>query len=313
MLLGTYRTMQTLSGFMGVIKDDVVVGTFDDDIHSLGGWNPFRSPVTDKDHFVISSLGTSAVQLADPPWSVDGISNGIAYQDGLDLIVIFNGFSGATFVCQAWKYRPSTITWTVINSDIMADTDHGERHSPQYCYHNGAVYVHGGIENNTLAKSTDNGVTWAYVANSPYHPDFLSIAAMVSFKGDLYIMGGLLNQVTTPTEANRCYRSSDNGLTWELVVTGSPFDTHYCNATATSEAIYFIQGTRGVAGPLKAGLQTSYDGETWTPIFRSPSARHATGMCVLDNEPYMVGGYLYDDVWRVKKIASMTQYFAGKP
>ena len=80
----------------------------------------------------------------------------------------------------------------------------------------------------SLARSSDGGATWAPVLHLPcIAPDctvrYLTLGPKSITQGDGYVFLGTYNNAPAQANTNYIYRSADDGVTWSIVNTSTPF------------------------------------------------------------------------------------------
>ena len=138
--------------------------------------------------------------------------------------------------------------------------------------------------------------------------------ASAVLNGDLYVIGGR----TTATErSNEVWRSSDGGLTWDQVATGTTADNTLFTprsahtAEVIGDAIYLFGGTTD--GTVRFDdVWTSADrGVTWRQTAATPRypARYSHSSAVLGTTLYVIAGSVTgtgadQDIWRSNDLGS---------
>lgn len=284
-------------------RDGSKLEFFEGGFHLLGGWSIFETPVTNSHHYVSYDSCRTWVQLADAPWSRrHAFGSGV---HGGKLRIWGGDGSFAYFVKDGWSYD-STSGWTLDFNDWGGP---GGRNVYTTVVHKQWCYILGGLGDLDSANSTwrtEDFLNWTKVADLPAgNLDNLESAALVSFGGDMYLIGGgrFLVGVGDSTHwvNDTVFKSTDDGVTWVPITTTGGTGSIWPNACVTSDRIWFIQGT-GRNAIHKKGVKWSYDGITWTDFYQSVEPRHASGFNSVGDDVFIVTGNLFNDAWRIKKL-----------
>ena len=149
------------------------------------------------------------------------------------------------------------------------------------------------------------GKTASYAFTVTDHFSKRSSYTSVVMGNDIYVIGGLLKNIEStggtviPEErSDEVWRSSDGGLTWDQVGSGSRFLPRYAHSSVVSgNDIYVIAGFRGGAGTFTGSRsrdvwKSGNRGVTWQRVTDnagfSPRSGHRSE--VLNGNIYVIAG-----------------------
>lgn len=269
---------------------------------NLGGW--FNS-TNSHNQIWQSSNGVSWTQLANAPWHKrhtfgHGVMDSKIWVYGGDL------FFDGNVPKNVWTY--DGVSWTEVtdNWGIVA----GDRVLFAWANDSTHLYMAGGQNNygttptmfTDVVRSTD-GITWEKLCDLPI--SYFSTGTMVVFNNKLFIMSGGRYKSTGHDNYNNKVYSYDltQGTmgSWVEVATVNTMISMYANSYVWDGKIWHIMGYHAESGGNKTGIRFSTDGATWELLNDAPSARHASGITVHNDELYIVAGNLHNDSYKVIK------------
>ena len=283
-------------------RDGAATVKYDNKLYLIGGWNPILIPYPHflNDFWVSADDGKTWTQLPDAPFTPRhthgaGVLNNKLYVWGGDGLK------------DVWYYdavtRPGSPTWVQVTADWGPEL--GDRNFFVSCIHNGFIYVGLGVDSvhSDLYRSRD-GQNWFKVGND-FTGDLVgrSRASMISFKGDLYIVGGGQYNTGGHTLYGSVWKSKDDGVTWEKILDNNDrLKTIWGNLAAMDGYMFFVRGIDETGINTKGILYTN-DGITWNEFNYAILPRHATSVWGAGNKIYIVAGNLYNDCYTITKIA----------
>jgi hypothetical protein len=255
------------------------------------------------------------------PWSVWSTADGINWQQELRSLPeatmsgarlsLFNGrmwITGGLLTGGASYYNGlGTISAWVSDNGIEWSRVAPQQYLPirtdaAACIHNEAMWQIGGSDNRFSYKDvyrSENGENWQLVkGNPPFAQRYL--AAACSFKGSLFLAGGYCDDHQYNPIPNRDIWRTTDGLSWDLVTTGTPFLVEGpSNMQVFGEKLWVIESDNA----QKAW--SSDDGVSWT--LRAEALpfgnRRFPALAVWKNKLWLSGGdynngsSCYSDLW----------------
>ena len=195
--------------------------------------------------------------------------------------------------------------WTSANGEIwesQPNADWSERTGFRAVFHNGRVYVMGGVDstgNKNDVWSTTDGSSWVYEGDAdwPARNGFVA----VSYNGRIYVMGG-----NDGNYKNDVWSSAD-GRSWVLEKANNSTSSYtghwsvrdFFDGMLHNGRIYVMGGWNG--GSRLGDVWWSEDGQTWNEATSSAGwIRNAFSAASHNGRMYMTGGNtgpFNNDVW----------------
>jgi hypothetical protein len=288
-----FRLRKMCEGPFTYPRDGQEVVALGDELHALGGWSSLQNPITNSEHYRSRDQGRTWERLPDAPW-FRRHDMGAGVKDGKIRVWGGDGSKAPEYMRDCWTFEP-TAGWVENTPD--AGKVFGNRALFGRCVHKKWCYAIAGANMVDAIRSEDLA-TWEPIGSLPEDIQDLRSPAVVSFRGDIYVMGG--KHFSRHFEG-KVWKSSDDGLTWKQIHRDAIFQTYWCNAAATADAIFYLKGRNDQAN--QTGLYWSTDGVTWNELIYNVPARHAAGMCATpDHEVVITSGNLWNDCWRVVRV-----------
>jgi hypothetical protein len=288
-----FRLRKMSEGPFRYARDGQEVVALGNELHALGGWSAVQNPITNSDHYRSVDGGRTWTRLPDAPW-FRRHDFGAGVKDGKIRIWGGDGSKAPEFMRDCWTFDPSA-GWVRNTAD--AGPVFGNRALFGRCVHQEWCYAIAGANCVDVIRSRDL-VTWESLGKLPEDLEDLRSPAVTSFRGSLYVLGGKHFKGHFP---GKVWKSSDDGRTWSVIGRHPRFETYWCNAAATAEAMFYLSGRNDAANQY--GLYWSTDGVEWNPLVYNVPARHAAGLCATpDNDVVITCGNLWNDCWRVVRV-----------
>ena len=153
-----------------------------------------------------------------------------------------------------------------------------------------------------IHASTD-GVTWTTQTSSPPWSGRHG-AAMVSYDGKLWIMGGCGLICSAGTMTNDVWYSDDDGVTWtQTTVNGSRWSPGQPNVVVYDDKMWVVGGNFG------SDVWYSTDGSTWTQATANGGFPKTINAIVFNDKILVVGGGepQHNEVWSSSDGITWTQ------
>jgi hypothetical protein len=288
-------------------RDGVKMVYYNWRLHQMGGWNFNETPVTCSHHYVSEDDGITWTQLADAPWNRRHCG-GVGVYD--DKIWIWFGDDNQDL----WYYNDAD-GWTEVTT-VMNGLSAREHSS--YALIDGYAYIMNGFPygevynkiNNIyrINLAPDSNFEWELHSAVTGDMQNIDSACLVWFKGFAWFFGGgRISGETPPYFINTKIWKSADLITWALVKNEPLFNSGcWADAAINGEYICYISGSddeNNMTG-VNNRLMLSADGENWVENFLNIPGRHATAVCNMDRDFIISRGYLRNDCWLLKHIAS---------
>lgn len=196
------------------------------------------------------------------------------------------------------------LTWT----QVLEKTPFGTRGYGETLVHNGRIFQLGSGDG---VWASDDGVTWECLQpDAPYGNR--AGAAVASFAGKLWLMGGRIGRPNDPPETgyekwttfNDVWASTD-GVTWERVLEHAPWaERTWFIAEVYRDRLWIIGGYDNVHHANFADVWYTQDGVQWLqmPAPEEFKSRHEPTAWVFDGSLWIAAGNTWpvlNDVWRL--------------
>lgn len=222
------------------------------------------------------------------PWNVGGRTRAFAIDATNENVYIAGGVSGGLWrsidagnswarvgntlvhpgvVSIAQDTRPGfTSTWYALSGEISGTSASAD----------GAFYLGDG-----LMKSTDGGITWAYLANTT-----LGSAASFStnWQGGWRVAVNPANGDVLVALYGTIVRSSDGGASW-VTELGSLDGGYYTDVQVSQSGVCFAYLSYDGVGASAKGMYRSPDGQSWTKIMPTSSMAAQHDRYVIEIDP----------------------------
>jgi hypothetical protein len=302
-----YKLRKKTDGVAAFWRDGNMLASYHGNLHMIAGWNDSFSPALTNDHYISDNNGATWIQQAETPFA-NRHTGGVGVYN--DKIWIWGG----DHYMDLWKYDDVN-KWVQVSANWSVDTV-GREHFHR-TVHKGYAYVAGGHrwnepankQNSIYKKSLDStGDAWTKVCDLPTAMQNIDSGCLVSFKGDLYLFGGGRVDLGLPYPVNtKVWKSTDDGATWAQIADTPLLNSFiWGDAVATNSMIFGLSGSdtnNSMTGSNNRIVYTE-DGITWSEYYMKIPGRHATGMCVHEDDIIMTCGYNRNDCWQLKKISS---------
>lgn len=201
--------------------------------------------------------------------------------DGAALYLIGGHTSDVTVTVQAnftynnsvWKFTPGSPagTWTMIAANpFVSGTLIGGREDMAVAWDGSSLYATGGIRynaatnsvvvSNAVFRSSDHGVTWAWVNDASSYAVFAH-CLMSSSAGVLYSVGGsgFTSPTSTLADMTQVLKSTNGGTSWTPLAAPLPIPSLAVlpSCAALNGRLYVLGGTGTI------GTVTSYTSDIW--------------------------------------------------
>ena len=305
--------------------DRFATATFGNTIWIVGGKTRLVGATEDSDPiYVYKSVDAGKTWEKIPQVGLPSVRTpGLIATSETDLLLMGGDYGSSK--ARTYSSDDGGVNWTKgANFDGGADdnnndntTTHPRRvNGPVLLQHKGKQLLIGGVGvkwESFVWSSTDN-TTWTRVtsAEEKHEGAGLSVTtgsytprayhAAVSFKGDLYIMGGQNN----PTLHTDVWKSVDDGATWTQIQTDVPWGTRtYLQAVVFNDEIYIFGGTE--TDNKDELIWKSADGINWTAVPVSTDkigVRFRAGAVAITTDSgnkldfVIFGGHDKNDTWR---------------
>jgi hypothetical protein len=304
---GGYIVEQLTANAAFQARDGLGLVSFEGKLRIMGGWNTAWNPVTTKEEWE-SSNGINWTQLPLANWNLPRHSFGYGVKDGA-IYVWGNDVYNKTDK-SVYKYT-TALGWQYLGQMNLP----GNWTMYMHTVHNGYLYILGGQTgqspqwgdtfNNECYRSAD-GVTWTKISDLPAGMGNRANGTMLSFNGDLYVMGGgEYWSNAAHTYKSDVWKSTNNGASWAQILTSSIFDDQYPNSCVFHGRMWYLKGAnknRTTAPNGNAqGLYYSTNGTEWTRLTGDTimPARHASAIVVHGTAMYIVAGNLWNDAYKI--------------
>lgn len=289
-------------------RDGIELVSYNNELRMLGGWNGLDFPMSKKEDWK-SIDGITWIQNSDPSWNSPR-----------------HTFIGEVFQNKIWVMLndPYTIgdksmyTYDLINGWVskgqLEITDnqnlyfhflHTDINNKEWIYFGG-----GQVDLNVPSTKFNNylhrwdGVNLEKICDFPIEMGNRSNSIAFSFEGKIFIAGGgeYMND-GNHTYRNDIWVSEDDGVTFTLHGSDNLFAKQYANVCIWNNKIWYLDGSSRFEGGNVRGLYMGNDllslelVNGWGQI----PPRHASGMCVHNDELYIVAGNLRNDSFKVTK------------
>ena len=240
-----------------------------------------------------------------------------------DNLLIVGGDSNGSTKTTIYSSSDGGTTWEKKPNYDIANPDMRRVNGPTLIMHKGEQYLLGGVGEyweNFVWKSSDN-VNWTRMTSATESADGIAensfttrgYHATVSFKGDLYVMGGK-NAGGTHKDV---WKSTDDGATWTQIQADAPWGQRTSlQAVVFEDEIYVVGGANNTTKDNL--IWRSPDGENWTAVPISTDAigtRYQAGAAAITSistdgqnteqlDFVIFGGNGKNDTWRTGNYAN---------
>jgi len=247
---------------------------------------------------------------ASAPWGTRYAMGVLNYDDKLWVITGSTGATGS-YHNDVWS-SPDGTSWTQVNSNLNFS---GRRIIDGATVHNGKMYIGSGLGGGAGASGTyyadmyasTDGVTWETKTTSPPWSGRHG-AALVSYDGKLWIMGGCGYYCSLSTMNNEVWYSEDDGVTWtQTTVTGSRWSPSMPNVVVFDNKMWVVGSNYG------SDVWYSTDGSTWTQATADGGFAKTATAIVYDGKMWAIGGgpAVHNEVWSSTDGITWTQATAN--
>lgn len=222
----------------------------------------------------------------------------------------------------------TTTTWSQVNTSlaaaratvawnlVAASPAYSDRNDHAMCIHDGKAYISGGLvgattrEDDVYEAALTDLTSWTQKTTTGAFGQ-ISGHAMVSFGGDLYILGGNISS----TLNSNVYKSTDNGANWSLVTASPGWSARQGHrAIVVGSTLYVIGGQNASVTNLNDVWSTT-NGSSWSQVTQTSAmaARSWFGLTEIDGTVYVVGGVAdgaggnTDTIYSSTDLASWTE------
>ena len=231
-----------------------------------------------------------------------------------DLLIMGGNYALVGTFAYTYTSTDGGRTWTKGVDYDGGETEGGKVTKPRRAngaalvYHKGEQYFIGGVGKafwgNGVWKKLPSATVWTEVTakeetagTSPNSFTGTAYHAAVSFKGNLYIIGGAKT-------LNDVWESTDDGATWTKIVDEAPFGSRtYLSAIVFDNELYIVGGS----SDAKSLIWKSTDGVNWTQVTVTTDkigARQSSGAAVITSSDgtkldfLIFAGKGKNDTWR---------------
>ncbi len=286
-------------------RDGNTLLSIDGKLRNIFGWNPDFPDTTTNEDWESANNGLGWTLRDDEVKPPRRHLNGYSVINDEAIIWGGDSFISGYPQADAWTWNIED-GWAQVTSDWSGTG--GSRMMFAWTAHKGYLLMAGGQTNidgtqyNDILKSTDKGATWQNVGTLPINS--FSCGVLLSFNNDLYIVGG--GQYSIASYNNKVYKSTNDGVSWsEISTVPDGMIGIFQNGCVWDEKMWMLGGfNQSTVGNVQ-GLWYSLDGITWTSITSdlaaspAPTPRHASGICVHNDELYICCGNNAKDVYKV--------------
>jgi hypothetical protein len=286
-----FRLRRTSTGEFIDNSDDGNLGYIGTDIYAFNGTNN----VTVFNHVYKSTdLGENWVQLADADWSERNAS-GTASVGGV--IKLWGGNDMGGVLQDSWEFDGTTYT------QISAAMTGHNRQSFAFGYKDGVYYSIGGVGQNNIISSTDLDA-WTQVSALPTSLQNNGGMTACIWNGVWYIMSG--QNSTSSVYPGELWKSEDDLVTLELVLTDELFEGKWNNMEAIDGALFFVRGHNSVLGGNQKGCYYCEDDPSvignWKRLNYEIPATHANPLLSANGKIHSFCGNMRNDSWVFERI-----------
>lgn len=285
--------------------DSAAACHYDGKLHTIG--QARNAIIADNFHYVYDIATGERLYKISGPFSGRG-------EACLSLIGNKITIVGGTTTQDVWDFDPSRSgyaagSWSQVNADYTGTL--GNR-KMAFCFDwNGWFYIGGGQTGDDIYKTQDF-ITWTYVCDLPNPIKKLSACGCAVFNDKVYLIGGADNLSEESTAA--LYAADHSGYVYEfdpsddsftlLTTDTAKFGTIWIDAIATDSYIYVSAGLDVATQRNVRGFWRSTDGVTWESVSTTDGLafygeRHRTGVALCAGVPYLIGGYGWNDMWKI--------------
>jgi PKD repeat protein len=242
-------------------------------------------------------------------------------------LVLTGGRANGTIFNDTWRSTDEGATWTQIN----ASSGYQQRDSFEYTtLPDGHIVVIGGagvynatsgtyINFNDTWMSSDDGYHWKLQSSNPAWEEREGASAVALLDGSIIQMGGIDSSINTAAATfNDTWRSTDEGVTWQLMNASSGWSPRlqFIAVPMPDNSVVLTGGGYGGNTNYNDVWRSTNEGSTWSMVNSSAgfTQRYGEGTVSMpDGSIIVMGGQNYtsptgyNDTWRMQPVGSNLQ------
>lgn len=290
-------------------RDGVQLVSYNNELRLLGGWNGADTPMSKKEDWR-SSDGITWIKNSDALWDFPRHRFICKVLNNKIYVALNDPYSLGDNTAYSFDFESG---WQSLGELDLVDNQnlyfhflHRDGNNKEWIYFGGGQRTVNATDGVNNYMHRWDGITLEKVCDFPLAMGTRSNSIAVSYEGNIYVAGGgeYFNN-GLHTYHDDIWVSEDDGATFTLHGTNSLLAKQYADVEVWDGKIWFLDGnTRFSIG--SGNVRGLYNGTdllnlNYVSGWGKIPERHASGICVHNDELYIVAGNLWNDSYKISK------------